>query len=330
MTAPHGVAAAYAGVEAAVFGATGFIGRHVCRALVAHGARPVLIVRDRAAGIPLGLELGVAPERVVACDVEDPAAVTRVVRELRAPITFNLAGYGVDREERDEARTFRVNARFVETLCAAISATEPRDWPGPRLVHAGTQLEYGPVKGVVHEALDARPDTAYGRSRLEATRALEAWGRSRALACVSARLFTVYGPGEHHGRLLPSLIETAATGRPLDLTSGAQRLDFTYVEDVAAGLLRLGSTAVPAGAVVNLARGEIVAVREFVELAADMLEIPHDLLRFGARADRPEEMRYSGVSNQRLRDITNWSPPTTVAGGIRRTLEWSNRSNAFA
>lgn len=330
MAAPHALAAAYAGVEAAVFGATGFIGRHVCRALVAHGARPVLMVRDRVSGTKLGLELGVAPERVVACDVEDPAAVMQVVRELCAPITFNLAGYGVDRGERDEARAFRINARFVETLCAAIASTERRDWPGLRLVHAGTQLEYGPVGGVVHEALDARPDTAYGRSKLEAARALEAWGRSHALACIAARLFTVYGPGEHRGRLLPALIETAATRRPLELTSGAQRLDFTYVEDVAEGLLRLGVTSAPPGAVVNLARGEIVAVRDFVEQAAEILDIPHDLLRFGARADRPEEMRYSGVSNQRLRDLTNWSPPTTVAGGIRRTLEWSNRSNAFA
>jgi nucleoside-diphosphate-sugar epimerase len=199
-----------------------------------------------------------------------------------------------------------------------------------RLVHAGSQLEYGPVRGVVEEALDPRPDTAYGRSKLEATRALEAWSRLHGLACISARLFTVYGPGEHAGRLLPSLIEVAATGRPLDLTSGAQRLDFTYVEDVAEGLLRLGVAAAPAGDVVNLARGEIVAVRDFVEQAAEILGIPRGLLRFGARPDRPEEMRYSGVSNEHLRAITEWSPPTDVAGGIRRTLEWSNRSNAFA
>ena len=43
---------------------------------------------------------------------------------------------------------------------------------------------------------------------------------------LTARLFTVYGPGEHAGRLLPSLWETAKTGKPISLTTWEQKRGF--------------------------------------------------------------------------------------------------------
>ena len=81
------------------------------------------------------------------------------------------------------------------------------------------------------------------------------------MRAVTARLFTVYGPGEHCGRLLPSLIEAARAEKPLELTAGTQLRDLTYVEDVAEGLLRLGLAQAEPGSVVNLATGHLTMVR---------------------------------------------------------------------
>jgi nucleoside-diphosphate-sugar epimerase len=107
----------------------------------------------------------------------------------------------------------------------------------------------------------------------------------------------------------------------LNLTAGTQSRDFTYVEDVAEGLLRLGlGTKIEPGAVVNLATGELTSVRTFIAVAAAILKLPSANLRFGALATRPEEMQHDAISIERLRGLTGWTPSTKIEAGIRKTL----------
>jgi UDP-glucuronate decarboxylase len=134
-------------------------------------------------------------------------------------------------------------------------------------------------------------------------------------------LFTVYGPGEHAGRLLPSLREAARSAGVVPLTAGAQRRDFTYVEDVADGLLRLGLVDHAfAPRALNLATGELHGVREFVEIAARELGIDRSRLQFGALPTRTEEMAHDPVSIESLSALVGWRPSTSIAEGVERTL----------
>lgn len=316
----------YAGTSAVVFGASGFIGSWVARALAAHGARLTLAVRDRDAAERLRPELG-GDVAITEFNALDAAGVEAALRRVRPSVTFNLVGYGVDRAEQDESLAFRLNSAFATALCEIVLRTRDIGWSGAGLVHAGTQLEYGPVNEITEDAVP-RPTTMYGRSKLEGTLALARCAALRGLPAVTARLFTVYGPGEAEGRLLPSLIEAARTGADLDLTSGEQETDFVYVEDVAEGLLRLGLARSGAGDIVNLATGTLTSVRSFVEQAARELEIPQTSLHFGALPQRAETMRYEAVRVRRLRERTGWTPPTTVAAGIRKTVERCGLSHA--
>ena len=136
------------------------------------------------------------------------------------------------------------------------------------------------------------------------------------------RGFTAYGPGEPAQRLLPSLISAAGSHGPLALTAGEQPRDFTYVQEVAEGLLRLGLVSQRAGPVINLATGKLTRVRGFIETAADVLGIDSDRLLFGAIPYRAEEMWHGPVDVTRLRDATGWTPGLEIRAGIRDTLEW--------
>lgn len=310
-----------AGRRVAVLGATGFIGRAVARALAARGADVCLLARDRAAVERVRLELDGRTD-VVACDVGAPAEIEAALDRIRPAVTFNLVGYGVDPLERDETSAELINALFPERLCVALARRRDPAWTGQTLVHVGSALEYGRATGDLAEDTTEAPDTLYGRSKLAGTRALARLCPELGLPALTARLFTVYGPGEHPGRLLPSLLRAAAAGTPLDLTAGEQRRDFTYVEDVADGLLRLAlvdPSAAPAGEVVNLATGTLTTVREFAERAGAVLGIPRAHLRFGRIPTRDSEMRHEPVSSARLRALTGWVPPTGIEEGVRRT-----------
>lgn len=298
-----------------MLGASGFIGRRVVRALRAEGAECVAVVRDRSGH---GLDSGSEGIEVVAQDLADANGTRKLVDRVRPAIAFNLAGYGVDRSERDDAVAEALNHALPATLGDALHRASLPAWEGLRLVHVGTALEYGRRSDDLAEDMPSDPDTVYGRTKLAGTAALSALHRE-GMRCLTARLFTVYGPGEHQGRLLPSLMDAARTGESLSLTAGTQARDFVYVDDVAEGLLRLGALPGVVPDVLNLATGRLSTVRDFVETAAALLGIPADRLRFSAAPTRPEEMHHQPVTIARLRTLTGWIPATTLREGIALT-----------
>lgn len=308
---------AWRGARVVVLGATGFIGRRLVRALDRAGALVQLVARDGAAAerqiVASGIRAGVAEIDLAAAGMLEDH-----LRAWRPATVFNLAAYGVHPAERDPGIAALINA----ALPARLGALGPLDpsWPGQHLVHAGSALEYGTAGGDLREDSPASPTTLYGRTKLEGTERLREAARASGARAVTARLFTVYGPGEVPGRLLPSLIAAAGTDAPLPLTAGRQERDFTYVDDVADGLLRLGRLGPDDLGIVNLATGRLTSVRDFAETAAGVLGISAERLRFGELPTRGEEMRHSPVSIERLIGLVGWRPPTGIADGIRRTV----------
>jgi nucleoside-diphosphate-sugar epimerase len=161
------------------------------------------------------------------------------------------------------------------------------------------------------------PTTFSGRSKLAGTRAVIESCVAHEVKGLVARLFTVYGPGEHDGRLLPSLVAAVDADGEVALTEGLQKRDFTYAGDVARGLALLGTCTTEPGQVVNLATGNLLTVREFIERAGPVLGIDPSRLRFGAVPTRDDEMEHREVSVAKLRGLIGWSPDTPVADGVR-------------
>lgn len=317
MSLPLDVSARYVGRRVVVLGAAGFIGRWVARALTGCDANLTLVVRDAARATPI-FDTYAVQGAVVELDLGDLARVRNCLASLRPTVVFNLAGYGVDRGERDPEVAYRINAHLVAALGEALADYSDPHWTGQALVHVGSALEYGALGGNLSEEVLPHPTTLYGQSKLAGTCWLARACQAHSVRGITARLFTVYGPGEHPGRLWPTLQEAARSGQPLPLTAGQQQRDFTYVEDVAEGLVRLGVADAPPGAIVNLATGRLTSVRRFAEMAASSLGIPSDHLQFGALPTRGEEMTHEPVTVERLRRLLGWTPPTSLEVGMRR------------
>ena len=286
-----------------ILGAAGFVGRHVRGALHEMGAEITGVDQPGCAGDLVGL------------DVTRSAALDRFLRRNRPHIVLNLAGYGVSPDQQDEGLARALNAELPDHLCAALDGT------GAMLVHVGSAFEYGGVGGDLEEDGPAAPTSVYGKTKLAGTEAVRRWGRDTGLHAVTARLFTVYGPGEQPHRLLPSLFRAVDSGEILPMTAGEQLRDFTYVGDVADGLCLLGLTGGKPGEVINLATGVLTPVREFAEIAARAIGLPERQLGFGAVDSRPDEMAHAPPTLVRLRRRTGWTPPTRIEDGVRLTAE---------
>jgi len=318
MPPPECFESPYQGRTIIVWGASGFVGRWVSKMLAESGARLTFLVRSPEQSQRLFRRLGIRGE-IRPIDLLDLRAVETAFRDLRPSITFNLAAYGVDRSERDPDLAYALNADLVRVLCLETASVED-DWAGLRLIHAGTALEYGTATGDLREDTPTNPTTSYGQSKLAGTRIIRDACCESGLKAAVARLFTVYGPGEHEGRLFPDLLEAASGKHTIPLTAGDQLRDFAYVEDIALGLMLLGAKPDASGKVINLATGKLLSVRDFVLQTAQVLRLDDRFLGFGQLPTREEEMAHNPVNINRLEALTGWRPPANVAVNVGRAL----------
>jgi UDP-glucose 4-epimerase len=303
-----------------VLGAGGFIGRWVARALGEDGAHVWATARDLEAAQATFASYQLKGT-LVALDALSVDDLSRLLKEVRPHTVFNLIGYGVDQRERDADLARAVNEELPRTLVRLLPAfAEPH--AGRSLIHAGSALEYGEVGGDLSEETAPNPTTVYGITKLAGTRVVAEAQQNRELQAVVARLFTVYGPGEHTGRLVPTLIEASRGSGRVALSQGTQLRDFTFVEDVAEGFLRLAASSGRVHPVINLCTGTLTSVRRFIEESAAILGISEDRLGFGDVPTRPEEMQHSAVAVSRARDALGWLPHTPIAEGIARTARF--------
>jgi nucleoside-diphosphate-sugar epimerase len=139
-----------------------------------------------------------------------------------------------------------------------------------------------------------------------------------------ARYFNVYGPGEVPGRyrnVIPNFIWWAMHGQPLPITgTGEETRDFTFVEDIVDGTLRMGVVEEAVGEAINLASETETKV---IDLANWINEITGNKagIVFRQRRDWDKAIRRR-ASIEKARRILGYEPKTDMKTGLRRVYEW--------
>jgi nucleoside-diphosphate-sugar epimerase len=192
---------------------------------------------------------------------------------------------------------------------------------GQRAVIAGSCAEYdwtGP--GVCREdETPLVPTTLYGKSKLAMFWQASALAIQERLSLAWTRLFFLYGPGEHPGRLIPSVINAVLRGQPADCTEGTQQRDFIHVHDAAAALVALVES--DAAGAFNVGSGTATAVGEVVRRIGDLLGALH-LVRLGARPTPAGEPPLLVADLSHIRSRLGWSPTRDLGTGLAETIAW--------
>lgn len=298
-----------AGARALVTGASGFIGRRLCRRLAAAGAR---VYGSSRTGELAGDEL----EGRSTGDLADTGFARRLVEEARPDVLFHLASRVTgSREPEAVLPTFQANlASTVNLLLAA------REAGCRRLVLAGSMEEPEPAPGGVN----AVPASPYAAAKGAASAYAAMFHALYGLAVVTARIFMVYGPGQRDlEKLVPYTVLALLRGERARFSSGRRPVDWIYVDDVVDGLIALAAAPGVEGERLDLGSGELTTVREVVERLAAIAGPAASAasLAFGELADRPLEPS-PGAGVERTRELTGWRPAVGLDDGLRRTFEW--------
>ncbi len=293
-------------------GASGFIGAHAVDALLARGYEVHAVARQ--AGGPR--------EGVVwhEADLLEPDAAERLAREAHASRLLHFAWYAVP----GSFWSTRENERWIDASLRLLRAFGEAG--GRRVVMAGTCAEYRWGAEVLREqdtplgeATPLEPATLYGACKHATHLACTAVAEQLGIPLAWGRVFFLYGPGEHPGRLVSSVTRGLLAGEEVPTTDGHQKRDFMHVGDVAGAFAALLDS--PVTGAVNIASGEPVAVRDVVTLiaqAAGGLE----RVRIGELPSRAGEPDVIGGDTRRLSEEVGFQPAIGLEQGVSETVAW--------
>jgi UDP-glucose 4-epimerase len=306
-----GVTAALTGKRTLVTGASGFLGSHLCRRLVAEGAEVHAVSRIPRAG-GHGLTWW-------HCDVGDALATHDLVSRVKPDVVFHLGGLVTAVPDvRLVAPTF--HSLLTSTVNILTAVTDAR---------AGRVVLSASLEEPTAETSDGLvPVSPYGAAKLAAGAYARMFVKLYATPVVSVRPFMAYGPGQHPTKIVPYTILSLLRGEAPELSSGDRALDWVYVDDVIDGFVRAASRPGVEGRTFDLGWGGAVRIRDIVGRIVRLVA-PSIVPRFGVQLDRPD-------ARARVADVTSaatglgWRASTPLDRGLALTVAWYRGAAASA
>jgi len=315
------ILAEYAGKRILVTGGAGCIGSNLIKALLKAGSERIVVIDDLSASYEWNLP--------------------------KDPKLFFIRGSILD-EERMK-RAFSYKPHYVFHLAAHFANQNSVDHPETDLLVNGLgtlkTLEYSNLVGVERfvfassgcsvygsqaplplkeDFISLHLDTPYQINKLVGELYCNYFHDYYNLPIAIARYFNVYGPGEVPGRyrnVIPNFMYWAMNNQPLPITgTGEETRDFTFVEDIIDGTLKMGVMPEAVGKAINLASETETRA---IDLANWINEITGNKagIVYEQRRDWDKAIRRR-ASIEKARRILCYEPKTDMKTGLRKVYEW--------
>ena len=194
-----------------------------------------------------------------------------------------------------------------------------------RFVYASSSSIYGQTeeeKLPTSEDQTGRPISPYGITKLAGEHLLTAYGVASSLEVVGLRFFTVYGPRQRPDMAFHLFLRAALDSQPITMFGdGSQTRDFTFVEDIVAGVMAAGEQ--PAeninARMFNLGGGHRVTLKHTLEVIAD---VTGGALQVNMQARAAGDVTDTAADTSLARSLLGYSPKVDLEAGIAAQWEW--------
>jgi dTDP-glucose 4,6-dehydratase len=298
-----------------VTGGAGFLGSHLCDALLARGHR-VICVDNVETGSLANIEHIRAPEFVfLQRDIVEPyfveepidfvyhlASPASPIDYLRLPLhTLKVGSHGTH-NTLGLAKEHR--ARF---LLASTSEVY-----GDPQVHPQPEDYWGHVNPI-------GPRGVYDEAKRYAEALTMAYHRQQGVDTAIVRIFNTYGARmrPHDGRAIPTFLRQALTDRPITVFGdGGQTRSFCYVDDLIRGIILLAESGEHHP--VNIGNPDEFTLLELAETVIEVTGSRSDIVYEALPTDDPKQRR---PDISRARDLLGWEPTVKLRDGLQRTID---------
>jgi UDP-glucuronate 4-epimerase len=324
-----------------VTGAAGFIGYHVSRALLERGDTVVGLDNLNDYYDPalkesrLALLLEFPAFSFVKMDLEDEAGVMNTFATNGFEAVIHLAAQAGVRYSLENPRAY-IDSNVVGTLNILEAC---RHHPVRHLVYASSSSVYGANTRMpfsVHDNVD-HPLSLYAASKKANELMAHTYSNLYDIPVTGLRFFTVYGPWGRPDMALFNFTKAILAGEPIDVFNyGKHRRDFTYIDDVVAGVIKVldkpaqpseewdsaepdpGTSKAPYR-LYNIGNSKPVELLDYIRVLEGCLGMKAEMNMLPIQpGDVPDT--YADV--QALIDDTGYSPSTKVEDGVASFVEW--------
>jgi dTDP-glucose 4,6-dehydratase len=304
-------------VRVLVAGGAGFIGGHICRALLGRG-HEVICIDDLSTGSRRTIEsLSTDPRfRMIESNVTAaPTVESDAILHLASPASpVDYDRLPLETLAANSTGTWRLLEIARETG-AHLTYTSTSEIYGDPLVHPQPETYWGNVDPV-------GPRACYDEAKRFGEALLTSMRRVHGVNATIVRLFNTYGPGMRadDGRAIPEMVSAALDGRDLVIHGdGSQTRSFCHVDDLVDALLLVGLDRAADGEILNLGNPDEITIRH---LAGEIVRLSGSDSTIGFDPRRPgdPERRRPDISQVRAR--YGWEPRVGLEAGLRNTIDW--------
>lgn len=191
-----------------------------------------------------------------------------------------------------------------------------------RLVYISSSMVYGNFEDDVLEDDECHPQGQYGIMKLAGEHIVKDYHRRGSFEYAIVRPSAVYGPLDVEDRVVAKFMLQAMRGQTLRVNGASETLDFTYVEDAAAGIVAAATRIMARNNTYNITKSHSVSLLEAAErivalVGKGTIECKDRDLDFPSRG---------ALNIDRARTILGYDPKVDVDEGFSKYYEWLSTS----
>lgn len=297
-----------------VTGGCGFIGSHLVKRLIGHGALVTVIARESSS--LWRLEDKLKEIEIRRLDIREKDDLEACLGIIKPEYVFHMSAYGVDYRSNDIKEAADTNIIGTINLIEALSAAGCK-----RIINSGSGMEYGCCTGRIKEDTFLSPLGIYGSTKAGATIIAHQIAAERGLSIVTLRPFGIFGEFEDRNRLFAYIILSALRGLAIRLTPCEQYRDYTYIENIADGYLLSALKEELNNEIMNIGSGSGHPLRYYIELVFKCLGADSIPL-FGSIPYRENDLCPAEPDIFKIKKLLGWEPRVELEAGIEKTVRW--------